>query len=161
MKEKIFVSGDHAGFVLKEKLKKWLESLNYIVYDFGPFEYRKEDDYPDYTFPLAEAVARTGDFRKAKGIVIAGSGIGEAIAANKVKGIRAVLYHGKSDFLIKTSRIHDDANVLCIGSRFLKEKDAKKAIKLWLNTNFPAEKRHKRRLAKIKKYESKNWKKGK
>lgn len=149
---KLYIAGDHAGFKLKEKIKKWLVKLGHEVKDFGPFKYDKDDDYPDYTFPLAEKVAKD---RKSFGIVIAGSGIGECIAANKVKGIRAVLYYGKSRKILTTSKIHDNANVLCLGSRFLNERESKEAIKLWIKTKFTGEKRHKRRLGKITKYERK------
>ena len=148
---KIYISGDHAGFKLKGKIKKWL-SKKHTVKDFGPFEYNKLDDYPDYTFPLAEAVAKD---KKSLGIIIAGSGLGECIAANKVKGIRAALFHGKSNKIITTSKIHNNANVLCLGSRFLSEKEAKAAIILWLKTPFSKAVRHKRRLNKIAKYEKK------
>jgi ribose 5-phosphate isomerase B len=152
---KVYIAGDHAGYKLKEKVRAWLESEGHRVKDFGPLEFNKLDDYPDFTLPLAEAVAKD---RKSMGVVIAGSGIGECIAANKVKGIRAVLYHAKSNFFIRTSRIHDNANVLCLGSRFLTLGEVKSAIKLWLGTKFPGEKRHKRRLGKIEKYERKHWK---
>lgn len=147
---RIYIAGDHAGFRLKGKIKLWLEGLGYKVDDLGPFEYKKGDDYPDYTFPLAEAVSFG---KKSFGIVIAGSGIGECIAANKVRGVRAVLYHGGSLGIIKTSRLHDDANVLCLGARFVGEGEARRAIKLWLKTKFSNAKRHKRRLSKIASYE--------
>ncbi len=148
---KIYVSGDHAGFEMKEKVKSWLSEKGYGVEDFGPLEYDKNDDYPDFVIPMAEAVSHGG--QSAFGIVIAGSGIGETIATNKVKGIRAVLYHGKSPEIITTSKIHDNANILCLGSRFLNLKEMKSAIELWLKTDFTGEERHKRRLGKISKYE--------
>ncbi len=149
---RIYIAGDHAGFRLKEKIKLWLEKMGHKVDDLGPFEYKKGDDYPDYTFPLAETVA-FGE--KRVGIVIAGSGIGECIVANKVRGVRAVLYHGGSLAIVKTSRLHNDANVLCLGARFVGEREARRAIKLWLKTRFSNAKRHKRRLRKIGKYERK------
>ena len=152
MKKVIYIGGDHAGFNLKEKIKTWLIREGNSVKDIGPFRYDKHDDYPDYTIPLAESVSK---HRDSYGIVIAGSGIGETIAANKVNGIRAVLYHSHSPKLITTSKIHDNANILCLGSRFLNEKEIKSAIKLWLRTSFTGEKRHKRRLGKITKYENK------
>lgn len=150
---KIYIGGDHAGFELKEKVKAWLERQGHKVIDFGPFEYEKEDDYPDFTIPLAEKVSVD---KKSRGIVIAGSGIGEVIASNKVKGIRSVLFYGKADkFFLETSRKHDGTNILCFGSRFVSFEEAKKAIKIWLATDFSREKRHIRRLGKIEKYERK------
>jgi ribose 5-phosphate isomerase B len=158
MKTKIYISGDHAGFEYKEKLKNWLNSQKYPVEDLGPKTYDSKDDYPDYTFPLAEKVSKN---KNSKGIVIAGSGIGEVIAANKVKNIRAVLFHSSNNLkkFLETSRIHDDTNVLCFGSRFVTLDQAKKGIKIWLNTKFKNETRHKRRLGKISKYEKQNFKK--
>jgi ribose 5-phosphate isomerase B len=152
MNKKVYLAGDHAGFKLKEKVKEWLTQEGFDVKDFGPFLYDKNDDYPNFTFPLSEAVARS---KEGRGIVIAGSGIGECIAANKVRGIRAVLYHAPSRKLIETSRVHDDANVICLGSRFLSEREVKAGIKMFLKTKFPGEKRHKRRLGKIQKFENK------
>lgn len=147
---KIYISGDHAGFKLKSKILRWLESDGYEVEDLGPYKYDKKDDYPDYTFPLAERVSKE---RKSCGVIIAGSGIGECIASNKVKRVRAVLYHGKSEKLIRISKLHDNTNVLCLGSWFVTEREAKRIIKLWITTEFSGEERHKRRLAKISKYE--------
>jgi ribose 5-phosphate isomerase B len=148
---KIFIGGDHAGFNDKEMIKEWLTG-KYSVEDLGPLSYDKNDDYPDFTLPLASKVVK---YKGSFGIVIAGSGIGESIAANKVKGVRAVLYHGGTPGILRTSKVHDNANVLCLGSRFLKFDEMKKAIKLWLGTKFSGALRHKRRLGKIAKYERK------
>ena len=150
--KKIYLSGDHAGFKLKEKIRKYLGKRNIKYSDFGPLVYKKTDDYPDFVIPMAKAVAKSRD---SLGIVIAGSGIGETIAANKVKNIKAVLYHGKSPDLITTSKLHDNANILCIGSRFVKKRDAIKSIELWLKTPFSNAARHKRRLRKIDLFEKK------
>lgn len=147
MKPGIYVSGDHAGFTLKEKLKKWLEKEGYEIKDFGPLEYGEEDDYPDFVVPMARRVAKDPGSR---GICFAGSGIGEVIAAAKIKGVRPVLFHSGKNmkrFLV-TSRVHDDANVLCLGSRFLTERQAKRGVEMWLRTDFPGETRHRRRLKK-------------
>jgi ribose 5-phosphate isomerase B len=153
---KIIIGSDHAGFIYKEKIKKWLSKKGYIVEDVGPFEYKKDDDYPIYTIPLAEKVAKT---KGSMGIIVALTGIGEVIAANKVKGIRAVSFTGKAnkDFLEK-SRIHDNTNVLCFGSKFVTLAEAKRAIFIWLKTDFSNETRHKRRLKEISNYERKHWK---
>ena len=92
--------------------------------------------------------------KNSRGIVIAGSGIGEVIVSNKIKNIRAFLFLGKANKkFIETARIHDNTNVLCFGSRFVKISQAKKAIKIWLDTKFKGEARHKRRLGKISKIE--------
>ena len=144
--KKIYISGDHAGFKLKEKLKKYLEKKGFRIKDFGPHEYNKNDDYPDYVVPMARAVAKN----KVRGIITAGSGEGEGIAVNKLKGVRATVYHGKNLRIIKTSREHNNANVLSLGSRFVTENEAKKAIEIFLKTKFSGG-RHKRRLKKIEK----------
>lgn len=149
-KKTVFISGDHAGFKLKEKLKPFLEKKEFILIDLGPFEYNLKDDYPDFVIPMAKKVAK---HKNSVGIVIAGSGIGEVIASNRVGGVRAVLFHGKANKkFLETSRIHDNTNVLCFGSRFVTEAEAKKGIKIWLDTKFTGQARHKRRLKKIEDY---------
>ena len=147
IKLEIYLSGDHAGFKLKEKLKKWLEKKGFKVKDFGPHEYNKNDDYPDFVIPMARAVVKN----KVKGIIIAGSGQGEAIAVNKIKGIRAALYHGGNPKIVKVTREHNDANVLSFGSRFVTENEAKKAIDIFLKTPFEKG-RHRRRLKKFERF---------
>lgn len=144
MKKQIYISGDHAGFKLKEKLKLWLEKKGFKIKDFGPEKYNKDDDYPDFVIPMARAVVKD----KVRGLIIAGSGQGENIAVNKIKGIKCALYHGGSQRIVKTGRAHDDANVLSFGSRFVTESEAKRAIDIFLNTKFDGG-RHRRRLVKI------------
>jgi ribose 5-phosphate isomerase B len=90
-----------------------------------------------------------------KGIVIGGSGQGEAIAANKVKGVRAAVYYGGSLDIVKLSRTHNDSNILSLGARFLTQEEAIEAIKVWLETPFNNEERHKRRIKKIRAFENK------
>jgi len=148
MKFKLYIGGDHAGFKLKEKLRPWLEK-KYEVEDVGPLKYNKLDDYPDYVIPLARKVTRN---KNCRGIVIAGSGQGEAIVANKVKGIKAGLYHGGNLKIVNTARSHDNINILCFGSRFVTEKEAKRAIDIFLKTPFEKG-RHARRLKKVEKIE--------
>ena len=147
MKPKIFLSGDHAGFEAKNEIRDWLRKKGFEIRDFGPYVYNKDDDYPDFVVPMVRAMKKNKD---ARGIIIAGSGEGEAIAANRFKGIRAVVYHGKNLGIVKTTREHNDANVLCLGSRFVKQDEMKKAIDVFLKTKFKAG-RHKRRLEKIDK----------
>lgn len=152
---KIFIGSDHAGFEYKSKIKEWLDKMGYSVEDVGPFKYDPKDDYPTYSFKVAEQVAKTKD---SYGVIIARSGIGESIVANKVTGVRAVSFFGKpsKDFL-KMSRMHDNTNVLCFGSEFVTLPEAKKAITIWLKTEFKNETRHKRRLKEISDYEKKHW----
>lgn len=143
----IYISSDHAGFQLKNAIIKFLTKEGIPVTDIGPFEYNELDDYPDFIIPAAKEVAKNPEVHK--GIVIGGSGQGEAIAANKVKGVRAALYYGGNKDIITLSREHNNANVLSLGARFLTQEEAIEVIQLWLKTDFTAEERHKRRLQKI------------
>lgn len=162
---KIYIGADHAGYELKEKLKVYLGALGYEVADKGAASYDPADDYPDYITPVAESVAsREGTF----GIVLGGSGQGEAMCANKVPGARAALFYGEAvasqvvDIegeksvdpfeIIKLARIHNDANILSLGVRFITEDEAKFAIELFLSTKFGGDERHIRRLKKIENY---------
>lgn len=147
---KVYFASDHAGFELKEKLKKLLKEKGYDVEGFGDFVYDKDDDYPDFVIRAAEAVARDGVL----GIVLGGSGQGEAIAANKVKGIRAAVYYGGPLDIVRLSKEHNDANILSLGARFLSFDEAKEAVLLWLETKFTGEERHQRRIEKISEYEN-------
>lgn len=142
---KIYLAGDHAGFKLKEKLKPWLEKQKYKVIDIGPFEYNKEDDYSDFVIPMAKKVSKD---KNSRGIIMAGSGQGEIIAANRVKGARAVLFYGGNANILKLSRAHNNSNILSMGARFLNEKQVKKAVTIWLKAPFSNATRHKRRLRK-------------
>ncbi|HRY31280.1 MAG TPA: RpiB/LacA/LacB family sugar-phosphate isomerase [Candidatus Paceibacterota bacterium] len=154
MTTKIHIGADHAGFELKEKLARFLEKLNYEVTDYGAYEYDEDDDYPDFIFPVAKAVLLDPE---SKGIVIGGSGQGEAIAANRIAGIRAVVFNGQYEPKdgrevpdeIVLSREHNDANVLSLGARFLSTEEAQEAVESWLNTEFSGDERHVRRIAKI------------
>ncbi|MBI1968710.1 RpiB/LacA/LacB family sugar-phosphate isomerase [Candidatus Woesearchaeota archaeon] len=149
-KPAIFLASDHAGFALKEKLQQYLARLGYECKDCGHFTYEPLDDYPDSMLPTARNVARHPGSR---GIFMGGSGQGEGIVANKVKGIRAAVYYGGNLEVVRLSRDHNDANVLCLGARFVSEAEAKKAVKLWLETPFSGAIRHKRRLQKIREFE--------
>lgn len=141
----IYLGADHAGFELKEEIKKYLLSLGFDVEDCGALSLNLEDDYPDFVIPVAEKVAlREGNF----GIVFGGSGQGEAIATNKIKGIRAAVYYGGNLDIVKLSRQHNNANVLSLGARFLAVEQAKEAVKLFLETPFEGG-RHERRIEKI------------
>lgn len=150
---KIYIGSDHAGWELKNELVAFLAGEGYEVVDKGAFEYKEDDDYPDFILPVAEAMAKDPE---AKGIVLGGSGQGEAIAANKIKGIRAVVYYGGHKDILTLSREHNDANILSLGARFMHTEEAKNAVKLWLETEFSGDERHVRRLKKISDYESNN-----
>ncbi len=150
---KIYIGTDHAGFELKEELKKFLEDLGCEVDDKGAYEFNKEDDYPDFILPVVKAVAE--DIARdldSRGIVIGGSGQGEAIVANKVKKIRAAVVY--DEYSARMSREHNDANIVSLGTRTLSADKAKKLVKLWLETPFSNEERHKRRIEKIKTIEN-------
>lgn len=144
---KVYIASDHAGFELKEILKTFIsENPEYYLEDMGPHTLDPSDDYPDYILPLAEKVAAE---EGSMGIVIGGSGEGEAIAANKVQGIRAAEYYGGNLEIVRLSREHNNANILSLGARFVSSEDAKHAVTLWLTTPFSGEERHVRRIEKI------------
>lgn len=144
---KIFLGSDHAGFALKEVLKDFLSANDYEVVDKGPFEYNELDDYPDFIKLVAEEVAKDTE---ARGIIIGKSGQGEAMCANRFKGVRAAVYYGHEPDVLKLSREHNDANVLSLGSAFfITEEDVKSAVKMWLETRFTMAERHVRRIKKL------------
>ena len=142
---KIYIGADHAGFEMKEMLKKYLVGLKYEVEDKGAFKYQPEDDYPDFILPVARAVAADPESR---GIVIGGSGEGEAMCANRVKGARAAVFYGGNFEIIELSRKHNNANILSLGARFIDDEIAKKAVELLLKTPFEGG-RHDARLKKL------------
>ena len=144
----IYLGSDHAGFELKEEIRKYLQDKGIEVEDLGAFRFDPEDDYPDYVIPVAHKV--TEDAEKNKGIVLGGSGQGEAMAANRVKGVRAAVYYGGSLDIVKLSREHNNTNILSLGARFLSKEEALKAIDIWLKTEFEGG-LHERRIEKIEK----------
>ena len=147
--QKIFLGADHAGFVLKEEVKKHLLELDIKVEDLGTHKFEPEDDYPDFIIPVAKKVAENPAHNK--GIIFGSSGQGEAIVANKIKGIRAALWYGGNMEIVRLSRTHNNANILSLGARFLTKESAIEAVKIWLNTDFSNEIRHIRRIKKIDK----------
>lgn len=145
---KIAIGSDHAGFALKETIKKYLDELNYTFTDFGCFT-TDPIDYPDIGIQVAEAVAK-GEY--SRGILICGSGIGMDMVANKVPGCRAVLC---SDPLVaRYGRTHNDANILCLGERIIGHAMACEIVRVFLTTEFAGE-RHKIRIDKISEIEKK------
>lgn len=154
--KKVYISSDHAGYQLKEELKPLMTKLGFEVIDKGPFIFDESDDYPDFVKLVAKEISMSpSDF----GIIIGASGQGEAIVANRFKNVRAVVYYGGKSYqkdisgnklgLITSTRNHNDANILSLGARFLTERRAEKAVKLFLQTPFSKEERHLRRIRKI------------
>jgi len=147
MKE-ILIASDHGGFVLKEKLKTFLGKKGFKVKDLGPFT-KERCDYPEFAYSLASKVSK-GRFKR--GILICKSGIGNSIVANRLSGVRAALcYNIKA---AKLSRMHNDSNVLVLGSIFVKPKLAERIASAWLNTGFEGG-RHTKRLSQIREIERK------
>ena len=143
---RIYIASDHAGFELKKILSDFLREQGEELVDLGPVMLEPQDDYPDYIERLAERVAaEEGSF----GIAIGGSGEGEAMAANRVRGARAAEYYGGDLEVVKVSREHNDANILSLGARFITGVDAKKAVLLFIHTPFSGEERHNRRIKKL------------
>ncbi len=143
----IYLATDHAGFELKEKIKKFLTEKGYEVKDLGAFNYDENDDYPDFVRKAAEAVANNPE--QSRGVVLGGSGQGEAMVANRYQGVRAAVLYKFDKDIVKLSREHNNANILSLGARFLSARKALKAIELWLATPFSGEERHKRRVGKF------------
>ena len=145
---KIHLATDHAGLELKDKIKLHLTKLGHEIIDHGAHEYDALDDYPDFIFPCAKAVAQDDQSR---GIILGGSGQGEAMAANRIKGIRAAVYYNGPEEIIELSRQHNNANILSIGARFMSEKEIYRIIEIWFDTDFEAG-RHQRRINKLDNY---------
>ena len=159
---KLALATDHAGFEQLKELQIYLESLGHTCHNFGPADFKKDDDYPDFIKPAALAVA-SGECEK--GIILGGSGQGEAIAANRVAGVRCAVFYGTAVArqpidaaghtsrdpyeIIKLSRQHNDANMLSLAARFLSLPEMQYAVKLWLETDFSTDSNHVRRISKL------------
>jgi ribose 5-phosphate isomerase B len=159
---KIALSTDHTGLELLKRLEGFLASQGHDCVNFGPESLAPDDDYPDFIFPAAQAVA-SGDCQA--GIIMGGSGQGEAMAANRVKGARCAVYYGPAKAvgavdaagsaaadeyeILRLSRQHNDANILSLAARFLTWEDIQKAVTIWLETPFSNAERHVRRIAKL------------
>lgn len=140
----IFLASDHAGFSLKEKLKKFLIKQGNLIEDLS-LKFVEGDDYPDYAPKLCKKVLKTGG----RGILICGTGQGMAITANRIKGIRAALcWDVKS---ARYSRLDNDSNVLVLGSWITDYKKSEGIVNVWLKTKFSKKPRHIRRIKKIDK----------
>lgn len=145
---KIHIGSDHAGLEFKNRIVSHLEAKGHTVVDHGPHQFDPLDDYPVFCIPAAEAVAKEpGSF----GIVLGGSGNGEQMAANKVKGVRAALVW--SIETAKLAREHNDANVISIGGRMHDEAFCLQLVDTFLATPFSGDERHVRRIGLLSKYE--------
>ena len=142
---KIFLAADHAGFELKEFLSNHLIQLGYNVEDCGAYEMDSTDDYPDFIIPAARKVASDPDSR---GIIMGGSGQGEAITANRIKGVRAAVYYDGPIDIVRLSRSHNNANILSLGARFISNEKAVEVVKMWFNEPFEGG-RHQKRIDKL------------
>ncbi|MBI5229913.1 MAG: ribose 5-phosphate isomerase B [Candidatus Magasanikbacteria bacterium] len=140
----LYIGSDHAGFKLKEEVKKYLEFLGYTYEDVGAKTFNEKDDYPEFARAVAEKVAADAH---AKGILICGNGVGVCMTANKIKGVRAGI--GYNIGVAKTMRADDDTNVLCLAGRVLSTEFARAIVRLWLETAFSGEERHQRRLKQV------------
>lgn len=162
---KIAVTTDHTGLAYGDvfaQLKQFLQSLGHECVDYGPASLDMNDDYPDFMFPAAKAVAG-GECEV--GIIMGGSGQGEAMAANRIKGTRCTVFYGlavakqpinaegqtSSDpyEILKLSRQHNQANMLSLSARFLSLDEMKQACQIWLETPYSDEERHARRVRKL------------
>jgi ribose 5-phosphate isomerase B len=145
---RIYLGSDHAGFELKQQLVEHLKSLGHDPVDCGPHSYDADDDYPPY---VLLAATRTAGDPDSAGVVLGGSGNGEAIAANKVRGVRCALAF--SDDTARLAREHNDANVLSLGARMYDAESAQRFLEIFLSTAFTGEARHKRRIRMLSDYE--------
>jgi ribose 5-phosphate isomerase B len=159
---KLALTTDHTGFEKLKALQSFLEAAGHDCTNLGPIELNKDDDYPDFIMPAAQAVAR-GEYEAA--IIMGGSGQGEAMAANRIKGARAAVYYGpatpktainaegdaaRDEYeILRLSRQHNHANVLSLAARFLDQVDIEKAVTIWLETAYDPHERHARRIQKL------------
>jgi ribose 5-phosphate isomerase B len=146
---RVHVGSDHAGLEFKNTIIEHLKNQGHEVTDHGPFVYDALDDYPQFCIPAAQAVAKDpGSF----GVVLGGSGNGEQMAANKVKGVRAALVWSQET--AKLAREHNDANVISLGGRMHPEKFCLELVDTFLATPFSGDERHVRRIGQISRYET-------
>jgi ribose 5-phosphate isomerase B len=159
---KIVLTTDHAGLEQIKKLEVFLTIQGHECINYGPAFLNVDDDYPDLIFPAARALA-AGKFDS--GIIMGGSGQGEAIVANRIKGVRCALYYGPGPMpsvvdaeghkagdefeILRLSRQHNNANMLSLAARFLSQSEIEHAVTLWLSTPFSEIERHARRITKI------------
>lgn len=159
---RLAITTDHAGFEALQGLQTFLQEIGHECVWYGPQSFDPNDDYPDFMFPAARAVAN-GECERA--VIMGGSGQGEAMAANRIPGVRCALFYGPvlakaavdaqgntSDDpyeIVRLSRTHNDANVLSLSSRFLTTDEMRQAVQIWLDTPFSGDERHARRISKL------------
>ena len=149
---RVHIGSDHAGLELKDHLLEWLVDQGYEAVDHGPFVYDALDDYPVFCLRAAEGVtADREDGLDSLGVVIGGSGNGEQIAANKVRGIRSALVWSEETAVL--AREHNDANVAAVGGRMHSLEDMTRFVDVFLSTRFPGDERHVRRIGMLTAYE--------
>ena len=149
---RVHLGSDHAGLELKEHLLNWLADNGFEAVDHGPFVYDALDDYPVFCLRAAEAVAADRqDGEESLGVVVGGSGNGEAIAANKVKGVRCALVWSEETATL--AREHNDANVVSVGGRMHTVEDMTRFVEVFLDTAYSGEERHTRRIGMLTDYE--------
>lgn len=154
---RIYIGTDHAGYVLKEKLVSFLRAQGHEVIDEGAYTYDEGDDYPDFISKVARAVSKdVHDSSQVRGIILGGTGEGEAVVANRFPHVRAIVYYGKvtpvvedESGILNRSRSHNDSNVLALGARYFTEEDMMEIVNYWLSAPFSGEERHIRRNKKI------------
>ena len=142
---KIHLATDHAGLELKNIIKEHLKENGHDVTDHGAHESDALDDYPDFIFPCAKSVAADPESR---GIILGGSGQGEAMTANRIKGVRAAVFYNGPEEIVKLSREHNNANILSLGARFMNQTEIYDVIEMWLAEPFEGG-RHQRRIEKL------------
>jgi ribose 5-phosphate isomerase B len=148
MKPSIILATDHAGFAVKEVVKTFLVGEGYQVTDVGAHELKDGDDYPTYMAAAALKVAE--DLKgNTKAIIFGASGQGEAMVANRFPGVRAAVWYGGDQDILKKTREHNDANVLSIGAKYVEADAASDAVEVWLTTPFSGDERHARRIEQI------------
>ncbi len=139
----LYLGSDHAGFEVKERMKRWLLAKGHRVVDVGARRRVPRDDYPEYALAVSQAVAKG----KGRGILLCGNGVGMCMVANKVRGVRAALVWSKKAAC--TARTDDDTNVLCLPGRLPTLDSVESIVKVWITTRFSGAVRHKRRLKKV------------
>ena len=154
----LYVAGDHAGFQMKERMKQALTEFGFVIEDVGAHSLDTEDDYVLYARAVATRIAEDPEHRRA--LIFAASGQGEAMVANRVKGVRAAVYYGDAAHpqedatgvtldIVESVRAHNDANILSVGARFVTYDEALRAVRRWLAVPFSGAERHLRRIKAI------------
>ena len=142
----IYIASDHAGFELKKSLVLHLENKGFNVSDMGPDSYDEFDDYPDFVLNVGKKVLEDSE---SFGIILGGTGQGEAIVVNRLKGVRAIVCNNENKDIPILGREHNNANIISLGARFLEDSVAKEMVDIFLETKFSEEERHLRRIKKI------------